>query len=565
MSTGGFRNGTRGHQRSGSEAAPPEKQRVAPGKVTRASKLAKPPTRAEQKESRATSPQTEPVQQKRNRAIEPAREVRNERTGRWLDTVIRPDLHPQSVEHERGAVLQTDPMGASGSRAAVQMQSRGAQSASDVHALAAQGISGAASTLPHVDQIQHAFGAHDVRGIEAHIGGPATQASQVMGANAYATGNHVAFGALPDLHTAAHEAAHVVQQRAGVRLDHGIGTVGDTHERHADAVADAVVAGRTAEPLLAVLAHGAPTAGQHTVAVQGDGGLYYNPADPTSLSPQTHYEIYGQVPKGHVLQDGRVISITDPGRFTVWVEDPKDPRAQPLVYHQSSGLVIAGPEVAGSQTTIVESYILVMPHRVLDDADHEDVRPRVEQRERFRLLARTRYEVLTDDAADTLNTRGSTLANVVGGIAGTVAGGVTGLATANPFITGGVGFGVGLAVSEAVGRNLHSWRPGDTVIWEQERDGNQVWEYVRLEGTRKGNIQDFTAAHAAHVLDRNIERRPWAELSAEHQRCWTVLGWSESRWTQGDPPASEFLGWRDLSEPEQQAAPGTPKTPGGSP
>ena len=61
-------------------------------------------------------------------------------------------------------------------------------------------------------------------------------------------------------------------------------------------------------------------------------------------------------------------------------------------------------------------------------------------------------------------------------------------------------------------------------------------------------------ARAAHVLDRNIERRPWKELGAEHQRCWTVLGWSESRWTQGDPPASEFLEWRDLSEPEQQAA-----------
>mgnify|MGYP002064701929 CR=1 FL=1 len=32
-----------------------------------------------------------------------------------------------------------------------------------------------------------------------------------MGAKAYATGNHVAFQQQPDLHTAAHEAAHVVQ------------------------------------------------------------------------------------------------------------------------------------------------------------------------------------------------------------------------------------------------------------------------------------------------------------------------------------------------------------------
>lgn len=33
------------------------------------------------------------------------------------------------------------------------------------------------------------------------------------GAEAFATGNHVAFASSPSLHTAAHEAAHVVQQR----------------------------------------------------------------------------------------------------------------------------------------------------------------------------------------------------------------------------------------------------------------------------------------------------------------------------------------------------------------
>jgi hypothetical protein len=71
-----------------------------------------------------------------------------------------------------------------------------------------------------------------------------------MGAEAYATGDHVAFAGAPSLHTAAHEAAHVVQQRGGVQLKGGVGETGDAYEQHADQVADAVVAGRSAEDLL---------------------------------------------------------------------------------------------------------------------------------------------------------------------------------------------------------------------------------------------------------------------------------------------------------------------------
>jgi len=53
----------------------------------------------------------------------------------------------------------------------------------------------------------------------------------------------------------AHEAAHVVQQRGGVQLEGGIGQPGDSYEQHADAVADAVVAGRSAAPLLDQASH----------------------------------------------------------------------------------------------------------------------------------------------------------------------------------------------------------------------------------------------------------------------------------------------------------------------
>ena len=125
-----------------------------------------------------------------------------------------------------------------------------------VHAAAARGISGSSTALPYASQIQSLFGRHDISNIQAHTDGAAAEGAQEMGAQAYATGDHVAFGGAPDLHTAAHEAAHVVQQRAGVQLKGGVGESDDAHERHADAVADRVVKGESAEALLSEAAGG---------------------------------------------------------------------------------------------------------------------------------------------------------------------------------------------------------------------------------------------------------------------------------------------------------------------
>jgi hypothetical protein len=59
---------------------------------------------------------------------------------------------------------------------------------------AAAGVaSGSGSALPHRDQIQASFGRHDVGQIEAHVGGEAARAAADIGAQAYATGNQVAF------------------------------------------------------------------------------------------------------------------------------------------------------------------------------------------------------------------------------------------------------------------------------------------------------------------------------------------------------------------------------------
>ncbi|MCB9735152.1 MAG: DUF4157 domain-containing protein [Deltaproteobacteria bacterium] len=132
-----------------------------------------------------------------------------------------------------------------------------------VHDAAAHGIAGGGGAMPHGDTIQKAFGGHDISGISAHVGGRAAEANAAMGAEAYATGTNVAFKAQPDLHTAAHEAAHIVQQRSGVSLAGGVGQVGDSYEQHADKVADAVVAGKSAEGLL----------GPTPAGGGGDGGV----------------------------------------------------------------------------------------------------------------------------------------------------------------------------------------------------------------------------------------------------------------------------------------------------
>ncbi len=130
--------------------------------------------------------------------------------------------------------------------AAIVQQRAAARPEADVHAAAAHGTRERATALPHRAQIQQAFGRHDVGHVQAHVGGAAAEGAAAMGATAYAVGDHVAFAEAPDLHTAAHEAAHVVQQRAGVQLRGGVGEVGDRYEQHADAVADLVVQGKSA-------------------------------------------------------------------------------------------------------------------------------------------------------------------------------------------------------------------------------------------------------------------------------------------------------------------------------
>ncbi|HEX8723128.1 MAG TPA: DUF4157 domain-containing protein [Pyrinomonadaceae bacterium] len=119
-----------------------------------------------------------------------------------------------------------------------------------VHSVAADGLSGASRALPNLGRIQGAFGRHDVSGVRVQVGGPAENANRWLGARAYTSGNRIAFRHEPDVRLAAHEAAHVVQQRRGVQLKSGVGQEGDPYERQADRAADAVVSGGSAEAVL---------------------------------------------------------------------------------------------------------------------------------------------------------------------------------------------------------------------------------------------------------------------------------------------------------------------------
>jgi hypothetical protein len=156
------------------------------------------------------------------------------------------DLKRTSASPSPGKVTLTSQL----AETPVQRTANEAATSDGVHAAAAHGISGAATAMPYAGSIQRAFGRHEIGHVQAHVGGPAAEGAEAMGADAFATGDHVAFAGQPDLHTAAHEAAHVVQQRSGVQLHGGVGAVGDAYEQQADEVADLVVQGQSAEAAL---------------------------------------------------------------------------------------------------------------------------------------------------------------------------------------------------------------------------------------------------------------------------------------------------------------------------
>lgn len=149
-----------------------------------------------------------------------------------------------------------------------------------VHDIARDGVRAEPHAYPFQEQIQQAFGErHDISDLQAYIGTAAQTANTNLGSRAFCRGGHVAFAGRPTLKEATHEAAHGIQQAAlegSLHLKRGIGEVGDKYERHADAVAKAVVRGESAESLLDRVASGptkvTPTPATENAPVQMMGG-----------------------------------------------------------------------------------------------------------------------------------------------------------------------------------------------------------------------------------------------------------------------------------------------------
>jgi hypothetical protein len=181
------------------------------------------------------------------------------------------------------------------------------------HAAAMRGTATAATQLPHLDRIQQAFGRHDVSGVKAHVGADAAASAREMGAQAYATGDHVVLGDRTDLHIVAHEAAHVVQQRGGVQLKGGVGEVGDAYEQHADQVADAVVQGKSAEALLDPYAGGMGQAGVQRQAI-GAAIQAYPGVVPEAVAPDVQNGVRDPLSGAYVVSNTRR-RVNEVGQF----------------------------------------------------------------------------------------------------------------------------------------------------------------------------------------------------------------------------------------------------------
>ncbi|MBV8762183.1 MAG: DUF4157 domain-containing protein, partial [Deltaproteobacteria bacterium] len=184
----------------------------------------------------------------------------------------------------------------------------------DSDRIAARGVEGGGQQLPHYDIVQRLFGSHDISHVRAHVGGPAAEATRQLGAQAYARGDHIAFSGQPTLGLVAHEAAHVVQQRSGVASKNS--EPGDEFERHADAVADAVVHGQSAEPLLSTMAGTGATAAPARPVVQRKEA---DAAQADAFAPSKAFARYVEI---HSVDLGK--AVAKQLRNTIWPDPTED-------------------------------------------------------------------------------------------------------------------------------------------------------------------------------------------------------------------------------------------------
>jgi hypothetical protein len=282
--------------------------------------------------------------------------------------MTRTQQHTQQHEDPTLETTEHDPADAAADQAAAQRASSfaaheqfgvqckdGAEAeAGTIRRAADAGVAASGTALPHADRIQQAFGAHDVSGVEAHVGGEAEEACDAIGAEAYATGDQVAFKAAPDLHTAAHEAAHTVQQRAGVQLLGGVGRAGDVYEQNADAVADRVVQGQSAEGLLDQMV-GSSIASAEGSGVQGLGGRLDAPLEEGQAAP-AEGEIKGKQRKYSVDQ---YIAMWEKERGRKMTAAEKDTLARGCIGITALNLEAVNPPLDHAYATFEQAMAVV--------------------------------------------------------------------------------------------------------------------------------------------------------------------------------------------------------------
>lgn len=159
----------------------------------------------------------------------------------WLQSPVPDPIMKRTSAPKMHQGPQADERSASTESGLGSRSSRGNAFAQDRLNARAPRDEGRPAAFPFLGRVQEAFGHHSLAGLSAMMG--AEESTAAHGAPAILTDEGAAFAGSPTLHQAAHEAAHFVQRAQGVGP-------GPASEAHANAVADAVVAGQSAVALL---------------------------------------------------------------------------------------------------------------------------------------------------------------------------------------------------------------------------------------------------------------------------------------------------------------------------
>lgn len=179
---------------------------------------------------------------------------------------------------------------------------------------------GASVPVPHLAQLQRAFGPdHDLSSLRAQLGGKPEQAAE-LGAKHFAFGSRLYFGHSPTVGEAAHEVAHALLQR------NGRGPAGHQQdpaaEAHADQVASRVESGESVADLLPK-----PNRGQTVAKVQRQ-------ATPGQDFLQSSWELINEA--GILHDDAGARLRTAPSQTALYVTLPQNTKVQILKHNPTA-------------------------------------------------------------------------------------------------------------------------------------------------------------------------------------------------------------------------------------